>query len=164
MALRRRFIVLQRDAHLEGSRPIAPAMETHWTRSLYHDLMGTVGDPRPLPTGAPGTGGGKVVDLHPERGRRLSHRSRSAGRYSSLPEENHVHDKHLRHAASDEGMGFRIGVAAVLLAAYVTAHLVVGSVLGILPDREVMPAALAATGASAHPAATCISDSLTDHD
>lgn len=83
-----------------------------------------------------------------------------------------MHEKHLHHATSDEGMGFRIGVAAALLAVYVTAHLVVGSVLGILPSREVMSAAIAATvekpgthEASAHPAAgTCKSDPSTDYD
>jgi len=164
--------VLQRDAQLEWSRPIALAIETHWTRCLYYDLMGTVGDPRPLPTGAPGPGGGKVVDLPPARiRRRLSDRGRFASRHVLSLEENRVQDKHLRHAASDEGMGFRIGVAAALLAAYVAAHLIVGSVLGILPDRGVMPAAIAATAgkpdadvASARPAATCNSNSSTDLD
>jgi len=82
-----------------------------------------------------------------------------------------VQDKHLRHATGDEGMGFRIAVAAALLAVYVAAHLVVGSVLGILPSREVMPAALAATvdkpgadAASARSAGTCKNDSSTDYD
>lgn len=55
--------MLQRDAPFEQVLPAASATETHWTRFLYHDLPGTGGDPRPFPTGAPGTGGGKVTGV-----------------------------------------------------------------------------------------------------
>jgi len=55
--------MLQHDTQFERGRPIASAIETHWTRCLHYDLMGTSGDPRPLPTGAPGPGEGKVADV-----------------------------------------------------------------------------------------------------